>query len=95
MGNKYWLLKVTINDISVIHVTAHRCAGGLKKLDRYFVAFLDVPVKATTRGQPFYGYSKKPPHLVAFYDAHWDTEDLFSSIASGFHKRCKLVLKPA
>ena len=33
MGNKYWLLKVTINDISVIHVTAHRCAGGLKKLD--------------------------------------------------------------
>ena len=28
---------------------------------RYFVGFLDVLVKATTRGQPFYGYSKKPP----------------------------------
>ena len=26
-----WLLNVTINDISVIHVTAHRCAGRLKK----------------------------------------------------------------
>ena len=28
-----WLFNVTINDISVIYVTAHRCAGGLKKLD--------------------------------------------------------------
>ena len=26
-----WLFKVTINDISVIYVTAHICAGGLKK----------------------------------------------------------------
>ena len=26
-----WLFNVTINDISVIHVTAHRCAGGPKK----------------------------------------------------------------
>ena len=25
------LFNVTINDISVIYVTAHRCAGGLKK----------------------------------------------------------------
>ena len=28
-----WLLNVRINDISVIYVTAHGCAGGLKKLD--------------------------------------------------------------
>ena len=28
-----WLFNVTFNDISVIYVTAHRCAGGLKKLD--------------------------------------------------------------
>ena len=28
-----WLLSVTTDDISVIYVTAHRCAGGLKKLD--------------------------------------------------------------
>ena len=29
-----WLLPVTFNDISVIYVMAHRCAGGLqKKLD--------------------------------------------------------------
>ena len=26
-----WLFNVTINDISVIYVTAHRCAGGPKK----------------------------------------------------------------
>ena len=26
-----WLFNVTINDISVIYVTAHRCAGALKK----------------------------------------------------------------
>ena len=26
-----WLFNVTINDISVLYVTAHRCAGGLKR----------------------------------------------------------------
>ena len=67
----------TINDIAVInmYVTAHRCAGGLKKFDllsgsqrhRHFVWFFNVPVQAPTRGHP-YGYSEKPPHLVAFYD---------------------------
>ena len=50
-----WLFNVTINDISVIYVTAHRCAGGLKKkLDlrsgsqrhRHFVGFFNVPVQA-------------------------------------------------
>ena len=66
----------TIFQISVIFVTAHRCAGGLKKLDlrsgsqrhRHFIGFFKVPVQAPTRGQPFYGYFEKPPHLVAFYD---------------------------
>ena len=49
-----WLFNVTCNDISVIYVTAHRCAGGLKKLDlrscsqchRHFVRFFDVPIQA-------------------------------------------------
>ena len=58
-----WLFNVTTNDISVIYVTAHRCAGGLKKkLDlrsgsqrhRHFVGFFNVPVLAPTRDQPFY-----------------------------------------
>ena len=58
-----WLFNITINDISVIYVTAHRCAGGLKKkLDlwtgskrhRHFVGFFNVPVQAPTRGHPFY-----------------------------------------
>ena len=30
-GKVDWSFNVTINNISVIHVTAHRCAGGLKK----------------------------------------------------------------
>ena len=29
-GEVNWLFNVTINDISVIYVTAHRCAGGLQ-----------------------------------------------------------------
>ena len=46
-----WLFNVTINDISVIYVTAHRCAGGLKKKlnlrlgpqrHRHFVGFFNV-----------------------------------------------------
>ena len=58
-----WLFNVTINDISVIYVTAHRCAGGLKKKfdlrsgsqrHRLFVGFFNVPVLAPTRDQPFY-----------------------------------------
>ena len=58
-----WFFNVTINDISVIYVTAHRCAGGLKKkLDlrsgsqrhRHFVGFFNVPVLAPTRDHPFY-----------------------------------------
>ena len=58
-----WLFNVTINDISVIYVTAHRCAGRLKeKLDlrsgsqrhRHFVGFFNVPVQALIRDQPFY-----------------------------------------
>ena len=58
-----WLFNVTINDISVIYVTAHRCAGGMKKKfdlrsgsqrHRHFVGFFNVPVLAPTRDQPFY-----------------------------------------
>ena len=52
-----FVFNVTINDISVIYVTAHTCAGGLKKLDlrsgsqrhRHFVGFFNVPVLAPTR----------------------------------------------
>ena len=53
-----WLFNVTINDISVIYVTSHRCAGALKKtLDlrsssqrhKHFVVFFNMPVQAPTR----------------------------------------------
>ena len=53
----------------------HRCAGGLKlylrsgsQRHRHFVGFFNVPVQAPTRGQLFYRYSEKSPHLVAFYE---------------------------
>ena len=39
------LFNVAINDISVIYVTAHRCAGGLKKeLSHNFFFFFWFPV---------------------------------------------------
>ena len=72
-----WLFNVTCNEISVIYVTAHRCACGLKKKlnlrfgsqrHKHFAGFFNVPVQAPTRGHPFYGYYEKPPHLIAFYD---------------------------
>ena len=62
VGEVNWLFNVTMNDISVIYVTAHRCAGGQKKLGlrpgsqrhRHFVGFFNVPVLAPTREYPFY-----------------------------------------
>ena len=68
-----WSLHVTFNDISVIYVTAHRCAGGLKNIDlRSGSHTMDISYGSLT-GTPFLRFS------VAFYDAHGDTEDLFSS----------------
>ena len=56
-GKVNWLFNVTIKNFSVIHVTAHRCAGGLKKkwLDlrsgsqrhRHFVGFSIVGATVT------------------------------------------------
>ena len=73
-----WLFNVTFNDISLIYVTAHRCAGGMKRKlglrsrsqrHRHFVGFFNVPVQAPTRGHPFYMViPRNRPHLVAFYD---------------------------
>ena len=88
-----WLFNVTINDISVIYVTAHRCAGGLKKkLDlrsgsqrhRHFVGFFKRARPRTDTGTPFlYGDSDTPPHLVAFYDHAGDTEVHILDITPG------------
>ena len=57
-----WLFNVTINDISVIYVTAIRCAGGMKKkLDLrsgsqrhiHFEGFFNVPAQAPIRDLSF------------------------------------------
>ena len=62
-GEVILLFNVTIYDISVIYVTAHRCAGGLKKKlnirsgsqrHKHFAGFFNVPVQTPTRDHPFY-----------------------------------------
>ena len=82
------MFNVTINDISVVYVTAHRCAGGLKKKlnlrsgsqrHRHFVGLFNVPVKHRHGTTFLYGDSDTPPHLVAFYDHAGDTEDTFTT----------------
>ena len=94
-----WLFNVTYNDISVIYVTAHRCAGGLKKKlnlrsgsqrHRHFVGFFNVPVQAPTRDPPFYGYSEKPRPL-SYRDLSINSFWIFHSIPflSGRQSPCK------
>ena len=102
-----WLLNAPCNDISVIYVKAHRCAGGLKKkmdqrrgfkCHRLFIEFFNVPVEEPKLGQPFKGHSEKPPILVAFFYTHGDrggAEDTFSTKPPGprgsLDKRFKIV----
>ena len=83
-----WLFNVTINDTSVIYVTAHRCAGVLKKkLDirsgsqrhRHFVGFFNVPVQAPTRDQPFSMVIPPQLHCSRLLRHAGDTEDTFST----------------
>ena len=80
MSEWIWLFNVTFNDISVIYVTAHRCAGGSKKKlnlrsgsqrHKHFVGFFNVPVQAPTRDPPFYSYSEKPPHFSRLLRHAW------------------------
>ena len=58
-------------------MTAHRCAGGLKKKlnlrsgsqrNRHFLGFFNVPVLHRHGATLLNGDSEKPPHLVAIYD---------------------------
>ena len=83
-----WSFNVTFNDISVIYVTAHRCAGGLKKkleptvgLPRHghFVGFLTCPSKHRYRPNLIAVIPRNRPISVAFHDTHGDMVDLFSS----------------
>ena len=85
---RYWMLTVTSNDISVIYLTAHRCAGGLKKkLDlwsgfqrhRHFVGLFNVPVQAPTRDQPFIRLFLETAPFSRLLRHACDTEDTFST----------------
>ena len=79
-GEVNWLFNATINDISVIYVTAHRCAGRLKKkLDlrsgsqrhRHFVGFFNVPVQTPTRGHPFYTVIPRNRPIKSPFTTRW------------------------
>ena len=74
-----WLFNVIINDISVIYVTAQRCAGGLNKRlnlqsgsqrHRHFVGFFNVPVQAPTRDHPS-DDSDTPPAFSRLLRSRW------------------------
>ena len=88
-GDVNWLFNVTINYISVIYVTAHRCAGGPKNLDlrsgsqrhRHFVGFFYVSVQAPRREHPFYTVIPKtaPCSRLLRHAGEGDTEDTFST----------------
>ena len=85
------LLNVTCNGISVIYVTAHICAGRLKRRwdirsgsnrQRHVVVFFNTVIQ---RNRPIW---------IAFYDTHWDTENLLSSYIPGSPRRnCKQRVK--
>ena len=57
-----WLLNFTINDSSVLYVTAHIMCKRTEQVGptvglprhRHFEGFFNVPVQASTRGEPFY-----------------------------------------
>ena len=84
MVSEYWLLNVTINDISVIYVTSQMCKRteeevgptvGLSRLGlprhRHFVVFLNTPVRAPTRVQPFHVYSENTPNFNQLLRRTW------------------------
>ena len=62
---------------SVIYVTAHRCKGGLKKLNlrscsqrlRHFVGFFNVPAQA--RGRPFYTVIPRKRPIKSPFTTRW------------------------
>ena len=79
-GEVNLLLNVTFNNISVIYVTAPRCAGGLKKkLDlrlgsqrnRHFVRFFNMHVQAPTRGHPFYTVISRNRPIKSPFTTGW------------------------
>ena len=72
----------------VIYVTAHGCAGGLKKklnlrsgFQRHihFVGFFNVPVQAPTQGHPFIRLFRETTPFSRLLRHAMDTEETFST----------------
>ena len=75
----YWVYLCFTSHATIfqLYLWRHKCAGGLKKKlylrsgsqrHRHFVGFFNVPVLHRHGTTLLYGYSEKPPHVVAFYD---------------------------
>ena len=84
----------TINDVSVIYVTAHRCVDRLKKKlylrsgsqrHRHFVGFFNVPVQAPTRATLFIRLFRETAPFSHLLRHAGDTEDTFSTKPPGPH----------
>ena len=96
-----WLFSVTCNEISAIYVTAHGCAGGLKKWDiwsgsqrhTHFVGFFNVSVQTPRRGRPFY-YTVIPRkrYIKSPFATRWgyggDILDLNLGVLTEVHNTC-------
>ena len=86
--SEYWLLNVTIYNISVLHVTAHRCTGVLKLNLRPGSHAIDIsqgslPIQASTGATFLRLFRESTPISVTFYDTHGNTEELFSPKTPG------------
>ena len=82
--SEYRLLNVTINNISVIHVMAHRCAGDLKKLDLWSgTLVIDISLGSLTCPSK---HQHGPPFLRLFQE----TALFQSPFTMVKHKTCSL-----
>ena len=86
-----WLFNVTFNDISVMWRHIYRCAGRPKKKLDLRSGSHAIDISQVSRVRPstytttnlFTVIQRNRPISIVFYDAHEDTEDLFSSLPPG------------
>ena len=90
------LLNVKYNDISVIYVTAHRFAGGLKKkFDLVqFLVFYNVPIQAPTRGYPFYMVNQRHATFSRLFSTRWGYGGHIVDLTPGPYGGRSLIIQP-
>ena len=66
--------------------------GRAPKRHRHVVGFFNVPIQAPTHDQPFYGYSKKPPHFSRLLQRQWEYGGHILKVA-GFIKMFYMIYR--